>query len=142
MTPFDPPEWVAQYTGLPFKELGRTREGIDCWGLARLVLQEQLGLETPDYSEAYTNVGDTVTIPRVIAAGLEADWERVEKPKMFDLIILNIGRRKMHVGIVVAKHDFLHSPEGKSLSLVERFTDGQYIRRIEGFYRHVSRCRS
>lgn len=134
------PEWVDRYTGIPYAEKGRTTDGIDCWGLARLVLFEQLGLDTPDYGEAYDDAGDKKVIPAVISEGLEKEWVRVDKPQLFDLIILSVGKRKMHVGIVVGRIDFLHSPEGKSLSLVDRFTDDHYKHRIEGFYRHVSRC--
>lgn len=31
-----PPDWVAPYIGLPWKMLGRSREGLDCYGLVRL----------------------------------------------------------------------------------------------------------
>ena len=134
------PSWVAEYCGLPFKEQGRSREGIDCWGLARLVLLEQLGLETPDYSAAYDDVADKVVIPQVIRAGLEAEWEKVAVPQPFDLIILKVAGNPMHVGLVVSTDSFLHAPEGKLMSLPERFTDRIWKNRIEGFYRHVSRA--
>lgn len=41
---------VETYVGLPYKHLGRTREeGVDCYGLVRLVLQENCGITLPDY---------------------------------------------------------------------------------------------
>jgi len=35
------PYWAGHYIGLHFREHGRTVAGADCWGLVRLVLQEQ-----------------------------------------------------------------------------------------------------
>ncbi len=36
-----------QYTGLPWRKYGQTRQGIDCSGLARLFLSEQFGFNFP-----------------------------------------------------------------------------------------------
>ena len=38
------PAWVADYVGLPWEPYGRTRAGVDCWGLVRLVYEERLGI--------------------------------------------------------------------------------------------------
>ena len=39
--------WANAYVGLPWADLGRDRTGCDCWGLARLVYAEQLGIALP-----------------------------------------------------------------------------------------------
>jgi hypothetical protein len=44
------PIWVGHYLGLPYKSNGRCREGLDSWGLVRLVLAEQYGLAIPSHS--------------------------------------------------------------------------------------------
>jgi cell wall-associated NlpC family hydrolase len=41
------PNWAAQYVGLPFRDKGRARTGLDCYGLVVLVLREQFGVEVP-----------------------------------------------------------------------------------------------
>ncbi len=43
------PLWAGRYIGLPFMTHGRDRSGLDCWGLARLVMAEQLGRALPSY---------------------------------------------------------------------------------------------
>ena len=38
------PDWVSAYVGLPFKEGGRHRDGLDCYGLLRLVINERFAV--------------------------------------------------------------------------------------------------
>ena len=41
--------WADSYLAIPFRENGRTRAGLDCWGLYRLILLERCGIELPLY---------------------------------------------------------------------------------------------
>lgn len=138
------PAWVTQYIGLPFQELGRGPDAFDCWGLVRWILLREADIEAPDYSEAYQDVGDRVAVPRAIKRGLERDFVSVERPELFDLIIIRTGGRSipvaaMHVGLVLDRSSFIHVPEGAQLSTLDRYTERMWERRIEGFWRHVSR---
>jgi hypothetical protein len=45
--------WANTYVGLPWKERGRDRGGIDCFGLVRLVLIEQRGVRLPSFAGDY-----------------------------------------------------------------------------------------
>jgi cell wall-associated NlpC family hydrolase len=51
-------------------------------------------------------------------------------------MVLNIYGKPLHVGIVIARDRFLHSPQG-DMSRLERYTDHMWNRRVEGFYSHV-----
>ena len=53
---FGLPAWTADYVGLPFKEGGRDRQGLDCYGLLRLVINERFAGTVPEYEGiAYSN---------------------------------------------------------------------------------------
>ena len=54
--------WANAYVGLPWADLGRDRTGCDCWGLARLVYAEQLGIALPSYSDAYPCAGEQAEV--------------------------------------------------------------------------------
>lgn len=56
------PIWAGRYIGLPFTEHGRDRGGIDCWGLARLVLLEQFDISLPSLAHEYRRTADVSRI--------------------------------------------------------------------------------
>lgn len=132
---------IAEFIGLPYADKGRSREGVDCWGLCRLVLAEQ-GIAVPDYAETYTAACDRASASLAVEAGLADGWQRVDTPRPYDLVILNVALRPWHCGVMVSPDRFLHVPppgrDGRqSLSCVERIDAPQWSRRIEGYYRHV-----
>ena len=58
------PRWVGYYLNIPYESGGRTRAGIDTWGLIRLVWAEQLGCALPSYLRGGTTdidiIGDSI----------------------------------------------------------------------------------
>lgn len=42
--------------GLPYVKYGRTRSGLNCWGLCRLIYKERLTIELDDLSPHYSAV--------------------------------------------------------------------------------------
>ncbi len=128
------PTWINSYVGLPFLDGGRTREGVDCWGLVRLIYDQERCLYLRDYSHDY----DSVLSEKVeeLVRQEKGRWMNVQNPQEFDVVAFNVFGRPTHVGIVVGTGQFLHSPEG-DFTRVERFTDRVWKRRVEGFYRYV-----
>src|SRR5512144_1011435 len=57
-----PPAWVAEYVGIPFVDLGRDRQGCDCWGLVRLILAGQAGLALPSLATGYGSEADHAAV--------------------------------------------------------------------------------
>lgn len=150
------PSWCAPYIGLPYLDKGRDRAGADCWGGVRLALQEVFGFALPDYADTYTQASDHKSVARAVEAGLKDGWEcigiapdtlhdrwwRWLDVRAGDLVIIQVGGRPWHAGLVVTPDRFLHWPppgrdRKQTFSCIERLDAPMWARRIEGFYRHV-----
>jgi hypothetical protein len=58
--------WTRAYIGIPFTELGRSQYGCDCWGLARLVYAQELGIDLPSYVGGYASTEERAEIAGLI----------------------------------------------------------------------------
>lgn len=130
------PDWVNIYIGLPFKEHGRDRQGVDCWGLVRLVLGEEFGIRLPSYADGYASTEDAEDIGRLVR-GEMAPWRDVshaeEQPG--DVVLMRLMNQPMHVGLVVGAGWMLHIEEGIDACL-ERYDSAKWRRRVLGIYRY------
>ncbi|MBU6475066.1 MAG: C40 family peptidase [Alphaproteobacteria bacterium] len=132
------PIWAGRYIGLPFKGHGRDRSGLDCWGLARLVMAEQFGLALPSHAEAYQRTTQTELIAELIAREAQK-WKIVPsgQEQCGDVIVLRVRGRPMHVGLVLGDRQMLHIERGID-SVIERYNGPHWAERIAGFYRYKS----
>ena len=136
-----PPDWCAQYTGLPFLEGGRERTGLDCYGLLRLVINERFGGNIPEYEGIAYRGGDDADFLATLMDERIRLWTpvRIGDERPGDGILLRVMGRPIHVGIVIAQGLMLHI-EKDCDSLIERYSTGsRWERRILGFYRHALR---
>lgn len=133
------PFWAGRYIGLPFKDHGRDREGLDCWGLVRLVMAEQMGIALPSFVTEYDRTSDTKRISGLIAreAGLWRAIQRGEE-KQGDVIVLRLQGHPLHVGLVLGDCQMLHVERGISCA-IEKYTGPRWAERIYGIYRHSGR---
>lgn len=130
-----PPDF-DRYIGIPFTEKGRTRDGCDCWGLVRLVLQEQFDVELPSYVEDYETTADRQEIEQIIHRE-SAQRAAIVAPafaQLGDVIILRIEGRPRHCGLVIAPGLMLHVLKGINAAL-ERYDGMLWKHRVVGIYR-------
>lgn len=116
---------------------GRTRAGVDCWGLVRLWYAEQLGIELDSYSESYQSIKDRESIDGIVAEESKT-WLRQQQPQTHDVVVWKIGPHWSHVGVVVAPRRFLHI-FGKTGSVIERLDSLRWSARERSYYRLRSR---
>lgn len=88
------------YVGIPFVSNGRNRDGADCYGLIKLIYQQELGIELPDWSLPDS---DPFTITRMIHSGVASAVEQrfveeVEDPQDYDIAVFHSGLA-LHMGI-------------------------------------------
>lgn len=104
--------WAAKYVGIPYKIGGDDLSGADCWGLVRLVLRAELGLEMP--ALAIGQAGNDAALRRCFAGWSAADLRRLCE---FDIVTMK-NAFGHHVGIVAMADDFgamlLHCDEPRS----------------------------
>jgi len=125
--------WQNKYVGIPYKEKGRDLNGIDCWGLLRLVYSEEFNIELPSFVADYIE-NDTQSIQELIAQYKEG-WEPVDKPVPGCLVLFRVLGTESHVGIAVSTTHFLHARQGQD-SAVESFDSRAWANRIVGYYKY------
>ena len=116
--------WASSYVGLPQLDHGRTRLGCDCWGLARIIYQEELGISLPEYL-GYASVDEHAEIASLIdGAKALPMWVPVTGPAVaFDLALFRRGL-------------MLHMAEA-DCAKIERYDSGPWQYRLTGIWRHV-----
>lgn len=129
--------WTNNYIKVPFAEKGRARDGVDCWGLVRLVYQEILGITLTELV-CYTDTKDKLSISKIIGEE-SSKWVKVPigSEKEFDVAVFRMCGVPMHVAIVVRKGIMLHSERGSGTYVTCYDREQQWSRRLEGFYRYA-----
>lgn len=77
--------------------------------------------------------------PDVDQPAAAADWQRVERPRPYDVVVFNRGGQPGHVGVCVGRGRFLHVEEGAT-SRIEHLASPLHAPRIEGIYRYTPRA--
>lgn len=129
--------WSTNYIGLPYADLGRDRNGVDCWGLFRLVMWEQHGIDLPSYVDGYAGAAEKAEISALIGGAKGHDyWCAVEIDiREFDVIVFRRGLQDSHIGVAVSATKFLHIVEGRCV-VIEDFTKGRWAQRMVGAWRY------
>lgn len=125
------------YIGIPFVDGGRDRRGCDCWGLVRLVLAEQAGIEVPSYGEI--SARELLAISRTVRCAVAGEpWRIVETPRDLDVAVMrqraDVDLTPYHLGIVW-KGRLLHTATGVDSHTVP-LVPGPIATPIVGFFRH------
>lgn len=125
--------WWNKYINIPFSFHGRDTNGIDCWGLARLIYKDEFNIELPSFAEEYI-ADDTVRIKDLIAQYKEG-WELTTEPKVGDLVLFKILGSETHIGVYIGNDKFIHARQGHS-SAIERLDSVAWRSRKVGFFKY------
>lgn len=130
--PFD----LSSYTGVPWRDDGRERGGVDCYGLLHLVYREQAGIELPRHDGALSTNADAKALTDLIDRQL-GPWIEIERgfERQLDAVLMLRDGFPCHVGIVERPGWVLHVESGCN-AVVEPYSSMRMARRIVGFYRH------
>lgn len=123
--------WWNKYIGIPYQDKGRSHSGVDCWGLAKLVYEEEFKINLPSFATEYSN-DDPDRIGELISQYTEG-WEPSDTPVSGTLVLFRILGVDSHIGIMVNETQFIHSREGKDV-VIESIASGTWKHRVSGFY--------
>lgn len=130
------------YVGIPFLDHGRDRAGCDCWGLVRLVLAEQAGLDLPSYGEI--SADELLAVSRRIRQATDnGPWRRVdgEPRRALDVVVMHslaeAAAAPVHVGVMLDARRMLHTVKAADSHVVP-LSHPSVASRIVGIFRHVS----
>jgi cell wall-associated NlpC family hydrolase len=90
-------DWMLEFVGIPYLDGGNTINGLDCYGLYRLVLKRGLGVELPEKPIGWRRYG-IILSPR-------AKLQRYDAP----LFSSNSQGLVDHLGAAVDSYNFLHA---------------------------------
>ena len=134
--------WADSYVGLPFAAQGRTRAGLDCWGLVRLVMAERGDLALPAFDTIGSMDGAAV---RDAIGREETSWLDVDPRDLqaFDVAVMRAHYQlggawrgtDMHLGIMVSPTQLLHI-EPETGSVCVPISHPSVSERIRRFKRH------
>jgi cell wall-associated NlpC family hydrolase len=123
--------WSRKYVGIPYVPHGRDFQGVDCYGLLRLVFRQEFGAEIPEY------VYDDATVPDAFEAGLnDSCWSLVAAEQLGDVILLTVKGKPFHCGLVLEPGRMLHVTRLGYSACIERYDSPRWANRVRGFYRH------
>ena len=138
--------WAEKYLGLPFKERGLDRTGVDCWGLVRLILLEQKGIKLPAYPEIEPGASMD-KVEEIQSAINGTSWQAIDmgKEQTFDCVLMSglvraderAFSRPVHIGCVINPGTLIHIELGCDVSVVNYLQHPRVKRRVKGFYRTV-----
>lgn len=125
--------WSNKYIGIPYKEKGRDFSNVDCWGLVRLIYEQEYNITLPSFSSEYIQQ-DTDRIQDLISQYKEG-WEPISTPKEGCVVLFRILGTESHVGIAISETHFIHAREGQS-STIESFDSVYWNKRIAGYFQY------
>lgn len=124
---------IEKYIEIPFKDRGRDFEGCDCYGLARLFLENELNKTLPDFL-SYDSAGDIDNIKQLIDTNRPlVAGKHKEVPEFGDIAIFRFYGAPTHIGVYVGQGRVLHVLRGSN-SVCEAYDRGRLKGRLEGFY--------
>ena len=140
-------DWAARYIGIPFRDRGRTREqGLDCWGLVRLVYEETFNVSLPSFTSCYEDVRRDIRAIRVSIAR--------ESPSLFRpvgegvlgaepmAVLLHERGLPLHVAMYAGRQAgrayVLHTTKDRGHSHLERLDGPELANSEPRFFRHLT----
>jgi len=110
----------SKYLGIPYKNNGRSFDGVDCFGLVSLVFAIEKKITLPDYSENRELINCSINKDEHLLGSLTKLWRLVkdEEFNIFDVhVFLDDFASITHSGINIGYNKFLHALEDRVVEI-------------------------
>jgi cell wall-associated NlpC family hydrolase len=126
-------KWFSDYVGIPFRTLGRTKEGCDCYGLVRIAMAEHYNVLLPELLE-YSDSLEYEETNKVILDNIPLlSGEELSYPKEGSVVVLSNRGLESHIGLMVTDKLMLHTTSANG-AVIEPVTSIRIKNRIRGYY--------
>jgi len=119
--------------GIPFKDGGRSIDGLDCYGLVMEVYRRK-GINLPEYYAPALD--ESAVSTQIEAAKALPIWQKAEAANPPLLAVMAIKFNSIHcnhTGVYIGNGFFIHTRERIGVN-IDRISSPAWRRRIEGFY--------
>lgn len=95
---------VNQYIGVPYKSLGRSPDGWDCYGLVRHLFAEHLGVTLPDWKADPDDLKAVIRTFRDARKDTIANHmaKQIMEPEDWAIVLVDKGKAAHHIGVFLA----------------------------------------
>lgn len=127
--------WVKKYVGLPFLSGGRDKNGLDCYGLVRLVLNTEYGFNLPLLNTDYTDALDKLQTQVIFDTNIPLlCGEKITKPEEKSVALIKSRGLATHVALYAGDGFIIHSVNKLGV-VCERITTPGFAQLVQGWYR-------
>ncbi|MFH2013824.1 MAG: NlpC/P60 family protein [Patescibacteria group bacterium] len=126
---------LTKYLCIPFEAGGRDYQGIDCFGLVKLIYKEFLDINIPDTEKLPGNI---VGIQNELK-NFSNLFIKVKDPEPFDIILCRespSSKNINHIALFLTSGKGIHAVEGQGVVVEKFIRNPYYLEMIEGYYRY------
>lgn len=128
-------DWVKKYIGIPFCSGGRDLAGCDCYGLTRLILQNEYKINLPSLDDKYENALDKSHTKKLFEEFIPLlCGEKINAPEEKAVAIIRTQGLATHVALYAGDGNIIHTMLHTG-SVCERLDSPMLTGRVEGWYR-------
>ena len=125
---------MIKYLNIPYLNRGRTREGLDCYGLAIMYYKEKINISLPDFFYINSSNKDEIKLKLPTYA---KNFIKHDSPKKDRLIVFSIYGLPVHIGIMINDFEFIHILKNTRVT-IESINSIIWRNKIEGYYSYDS----
>ena len=124
--------WTDDWIGIPYLELGRGADGLDCLGLF-------VALQHARHGRVVFDPMCTVqaAMRGEFAAQAQRDWRRVDRGHLGCALLFKVRGMALHVAYALDDQRMLHTGPDMGESVIEPYRTRQWGDRLEGIYAYA-----